>query len=192
MMVTCIPRAELWADQLNQARHVGRDEGRQGATATFPAPICRATANAGGPSLTFRLAKHPAATACGASPLDAPEEYSITIECGCMSTSGDAGIACLVQLVMVMIEQERTQSNDFIFMALFARMDNIAIAAAVSLLFALGLPGATAVLLLLGASPGVPIGPNLSASGNILPGYSVTWLGSLIGAAWAGFIGAIA
>src|SRR5262249_46349899 len=26
-------------------------------------------------------------------------------------------------------------------------------------------------------------------SGNILPGYSVTWLGSLIGAAWAGFIG---
>src|SRR5262249_16705625 len=83
MMVTCIPRAELWADQLNQARHVGRDEGRQGATATFPAPICRATANAGGPSLTFRLAKHPAATPCGASRLDAPEEYSITIECGC-------------------------------------------------------------------------------------------------------------
>jgi hypothetical protein len=75
---------------------------------------------------------------------------------------------------MVMIEQERTQSNDFVFMALFARMDNVAMAAAVSVLFALGLACATAVLLLLGAPPGVPIGPNLSALGNILPGYKVT------------------
>jgi len=93
---------------------------------------------------------------------------------------------------MVMIEQEQAQSNDFVFMALFARMDTVAMAAAVSLLFALALPGATAVLLLLGAPPGVPIGPNLSALGNILPGYSVTWLGSLIGAVWAGVIGAVA
>ena len=92
---------------------------------------------------------------------------------------------------MVMIEQERTQSNDFVFMALFARMDNIAMAAGVSVLFALGLACATAVLLLLGAPPGVPIGPNLSALGNILPGYQVTWFGALIGAAWASLIGAI-
>ncbi len=92
---------------------------------------------------------------------------------------------------MLMIEQERTQSNDFVFMALFARMDNIAMATAISVLFALGLACATAVLLLLGAPPGVPIGPNLSALGNILPGYKVTWLGILIGAAWAGLIGAI-
>ena len=90
-----------------------------------------------------------------------------------------------------MVEQERTQSNDFVFMALFARMDNVAMAAAVSVLFALGLACATAVLLLLGAPPGVPIGPNLSALGNILPGYKVTWLGALIGAAWASLIGAI-
>jgi hypothetical protein len=31
----------------------------------------------------------------------------------------------------------------------------------------------------------------LSALSNILPGYSVSWLGSLIGAAWAGVIGAV-
>jgi hypothetical protein len=66
---------------------------------------------------------------------------------------------------MMMIEQEQAQSNDFVFMALFARMDTVAMAAAVSLLFALGLPTATTVLLLLGAPPGVPIGPNLSALG---------------------------
>jgi hypothetical protein len=92
---------------------------------------------------------------------------------------------------MAMMEEEQTQSNEFAFMALFARMDNIAMAAAVSVLFALGLACATAVLLLRGAPAGVPIGPNLSALGNILPGYTVTWLGSLIGAAWAALIGAI-
>jgi hypothetical protein len=88
-------------------------------------------------------------------------------------------------------EKEWTQSDDFVFMALFARMDNVAMAVAVSVLFALGLACATVVLLLLGAPPGIPIGSNLSALGNILAGYSVTWPGSLIGAAWAGSIGAI-
>ena len=92
---------------------------------------------------------------------------------------------------MLMVEQERTQSNDFVFMALFARMDNIAMAAAVFVLFALGLACATAVLLAVGAPPGVPVGPNLSALRNIFPGYKVTWLGTLIGAGWAGLIGAI-
>ena len=93
---------------------------------------------------------------------------------------------------MVMIEREQAQSDDFVFMALFARMDNVAMAAAVSFLFALGLFCATAALLLLGAPRGVPIGPNLSALGNILPGYSVTWLGSLMGAVWGAVIGALA
>jgi hypothetical protein len=90
-----------------------------------------------------------------------------------------------------MIASEQAQSSDFVLMALFARMDNVAMAAAMSLLFVVGLPTATVVLLLLGAPPGVPIGPNLSALGNILPGYSVTWLGSLIGAFWGAVIGAV-
>ena len=75
-------------------------------------------------------------------------------------------------------------------MALFARMDPVAMAAAIAVLLALGLTGATAALLLQGAPPGVPIGTNLSTLGNILPGYSVSWMGSLKGAAWAAVIGA--
>jgi len=75
-------------------------------------------------------------------------------------------------------------------MALFARMDPVAMAAAIAVLFALGLTGATAALLLQGAPPGVPVGSNLSSLGNILPGYSVSWMGSLIGAAWGAAIGA--
>ena len=82
-------------------------------------------------------------------------------------------------------------SSYLTIMALFARMDTIAMSAAVSLFSALGLAMATAVLLLLGAPPGMPIGSNLSTLGNILPGYAVTWLGCLIGAAWAGLIGAV-
>ena len=66
------------------------------------------------------------------------------------------------------------QSEEFVFMALFARMDTVAMAAAIAILFALGLAGATVVLLLQGAPPGVAIGRNLSALGNILPGYSLS------------------
>ena len=110
-----------------------------------------------------------------------------------------AAIAGLVSIVMAIIDQEQAQidqeqaqSNDFMFMALFARMDTVAMAVAVSLLFALELAAATAVLILVGAPPGVPIGPNLSALGNILPGYSVTWFGCFIGAVWASIIGLVA
>jgi hypothetical protein len=52
-----------------------------------------------------------------------------------------------------MINKEQTLSNEFVFMALFARMDSVAMAAAVAVLFALALAGATAVLLLVGAPP---------------------------------------
>src|SRR5262249_55323172 len=57
-----------------------------------------------------------------------------------------AAIAGLVSIVMTiidqeqaLIDQEQSQSNDFMFMALFARMDTVAMAFAVSLLFALEL-----------------------------------------------------
>ena len=89
------------------------------------------------------------------------------------------------------VSQEQVQPDDLVFMALFARMDTVAMAAAIAILFALGLAGATVVLLLQGAPPGVAIGRNLSALGNILPGYSASWMGSLIGAAWVGVIGAV-
>ncbi len=86
--------------------------------------------------------------------------------------------------------RDRTFSSEDILMALFARMDSVAMSVALAILLALGLATATAVLLLT-ASPGAPVGPNLSALGNVLPGYSVTWAGTLIGAAWAALIGAI-
>lgn len=99
----------------------------------------------------------------------------------------------LGQLVIAMVIALRDQvdSDDLMLMALFARMDTVAMSIAVAAVFALGLALATAVLLVQGAPEGVPIGPNLSALGNILPGYSVTWPGVFVGAACAGVIGAI-
>jgi hypothetical protein len=86
--------------------------------------------------------------------------------------------------------RDQTFSSEDILMALFARMDSVAMSIALAILLSLGLAIATAVLLLT-ATPGVPVGPNLSALGNVLPGYSVTWPGCLIGAAWAALVGAI-
>jgi hypothetical protein len=94
-------------------------------------------------------------------------------------------------MAMAMALREEANSSELTLMAMFARMNTMAMAVAVAGVFAAGLALATAVLLVQGAPPGVPIGPNLSALGNIFPGYSVTWPGVLIGAFWAGLVGAL-
>ena len=86
--------------------------------------------------------------------------------------------------------RDQTFSSEDTLMALFARMDTFAMSVALGISLALGLAAGTAVLLLT-AAPGVPVGPNLSALGNILPGYSMTWLGCIVGVAWAALIGAV-
>src|ERR1700730_8823813 len=86
--------------------------------------------------------------------------------------------------------RNQTYSSEDVMMALFARMDTVAMSTALGISFAVGLAAATTVLLL-GATPGVPVGPHLSALGNILPGYRMTWLGCIAGAGWAGLIGAV-
>ena len=90
---------------------------------------------------------------------------------------------------MALDQQEQANSSDTMLRALFAR-NTVEMSIATSVVFALGLAAATAVLLVQGAYEGMPVGSHLSALGNILPGYSVTWLGALIGAGWASIIGA--
>ncbi|MFZ5610047.1 MAG: hypothetical protein ACOY99_10605 [Pseudomonadota bacterium] len=88
---------------------------------------------------------------------------------------------------------KRRQSDavQILLVALFARLDNVATAVAGAVVFALGLFLATAILLLKGAPPGVPVGQHLSDLGTFLPGYSVSWAGGAIGAVYAGIVGAI-
>ncbi len=82
-------------------------------------------------------------------------------------------------------------ANSLYVMSLFAKADLHAAAAGGAACGALVLFAVTAALLLQGAPPGYPIGPNLSALGTFLPGYSVTWPGALVGAAYGALTGAV-
>ena len=72
----------------------------------------------------------------------------------------------------------------------FARLDVPAFAAANAVIFAAALFALTLALVVKGAPPGVPVGPHLAALGAYFPGYTVTWGGAFIGAAYAGVVGA--
>lgn len=73
--------------------------------------------------------------------------------------------------------------------AAFARLDPVALGAALGLLLGLGLFVATAFLLLKGAPPGEHIGPHLGLLSQFLPLYSVSWSGGVLGLVEAFIIG---
>ena len=78
-----------------------------------------------------------------------------------------------------------------LLMSAFARIDSVAMAAAMGLVLGIGLFLATAILLIKGGPAGVPVGANLSGLGTFLSGYSVSWVGSIVGAVYAVAIGAV-
>lgn len=85
--------------------------------------------------------------------------------------------------------RSKPDRGELIARAAFARLDVVALAAAMGCVFALGLWLATAMLLMKNTPPGIPVGPHLALLANFLPGYSVSWIGSLLGALYAFFIG---
>ena len=85
--------------------------------------------------------------------------------------------------------RSKPDRGDLIARAAFARLDAVALAVAMGCVFALGLWFATVMLLLKDTPPGVPIGPNLALLANYLPGYSVSWIGSLLGGFYGFLIG---
>ncbi len=78
-----------------------------------------------------------------------------------------------------------------ILSAVFAKMDVPAMTVAAGVLCSILLFLATAVLLLQNVPEGYPVGPHLATLGDYLPGYEVTWRGSLYGALYGFLIGAI-
>ena len=77
--------------------------------------------------------------------------------------------------------KEPSAQDRAVLSAVFAKMDVVAMLVACGALCALGLFLVTAVLLLQDVPDGHPIGPRLSALGDYLPGYSVSWSGALAG-----------
>jgi hypothetical protein len=78
-----------------------------------------------------------------------------------------------------------------ILAAVFAKMDVPAMTVAAGVLCSLLLFLATATLLLQTVPEGFPVGPHLSALGEYLPGYEVSWPGSLVGAFYGFLLGAV-
>jgi hypothetical protein len=72
----------------------------------------------------------------------------------------------------------------------FARLDRRAFALASALVFGAGIAVLTATIVLKGAAPGTAVGPNLAHLAFYFPGYTVSYAGALIGAAYAGAAGA--
>jgi hypothetical protein len=86
--------------------------------------------------------------------------------------------------------QAQRESDQVLLMAVFARIDNVALSVAFAVVGAAGLALATTVLLIAGPSATGLLGPNLSALATFLPGYDVTWFGAVVGAAYGGLMGA--
>lgn len=91
-----------------------------------------------------------------------------------------------------MVQMARSgDRSELIVMAAFARIHALALAVATGCMTALALWGSTALLLIKGALPGYHIGTHLALMSNYLPGYAVTWHGSIFGMMYgfvAGFV----
>jgi hypothetical protein len=82
-------------------------------------------------------------------------------------------------------------SVDQLTLNLFARFDTLAFALASACVAALIMFLATASLLVIGPAAGRPLGTHLSAFATFWPGYSVSWVGALVGTIYAGLIGGL-
>ncbi len=87
--------------------------------------------------------------------------------------------------------QEPRDIDKAVLMVAFARMDAVALSVAMGCVAALMLFSATAILLIKGAPPGMHVGPHLGLLAIYLPGYSVSWGGGIVGAIYAGIVGAV-
>tara|TARA_R110002072_G_scaffold83915_1_gene190219 strand:+ start:8434 stop:8784 length:351 start_codon:yes stop_codon:yes gene_type:complete len=87
---------------------------------------------------------------------------------------------------------KRQVKDHQILSAVFAKMDVPAMTFSAGILGSLVLFLATAVLLLQSVPADYPVGAHLSALADYLPGYNVSWSGTIIGALYGFLVGAIA
>ena len=82
--------------------------------------------------------------------------------------------------------------RDAIIMWALAKLDVVAFVAASAAVAGAALLMLTLGLVLKGAPPGIPVGPNLAELAVVFPGYSVSAVGALIGGAYASVVGGAA
>jgi hypothetical protein len=82
-----------------------------------------------------------------------------------------------------------SRRTDELLVQTFAKIDAIALGLSCGVVCGIGLLAATVILLIKG---GDRIGPNLSLLSQYFPGYTVTWVGSIIGFAYGLVTGFVA
>lgn len=90
----------------------------------------------------------------------------------------------------MVVQKPLVRSDQAVLMAAFGRVDVVALAVAMGTVCAVVLFLLTVTLVLKGAPSGMRVGPHLALLGIYLPGYSVSWGGSVIGSVYAWIIGA--
>jgi hypothetical protein len=83
----------------------------------------------------------------------------------------------------------RRDRSESLVQATFGRLDVVALGCALGVLAAVLLWGATAILLVHGAPPGVEVGSHLGLLSHFLPFYAVSWAGSFLGVGYGFIIG---
>ncbi len=86
-------------------------------------------------------------------------------------------------------QRPRADTGRTMLLALFARIDTVAMTVSTGAVIGLVMFLATAVLLLQGAPPDRAIGTNLSALSTFMPGFEVSWIGGLAGAVYGFIVG---
>lgn len=82
-----------------------------------------------------------------------------------------------------------SSADGVILNAVFAKVDKTAFSLASGVVFFVIMFVLTAILILKGATPTTLIGPNMQSLSFYLPGYSLTWIGNLVGSTYIGVIG---
>jgi hypothetical protein len=81
--------------------------------------------------------------------------------------------------------------GELIVRAAFASFDVVALAVALGCVCAIVLWMATVILLVKGAPEGISVGPHLALLAHFLPGYNVSWTGSVLGLVYGFVIGVV-
>jgi hypothetical protein len=82
--------------------------------------------------------------------------------------------------------------NEYIVLnAIFAKIDKTAFALASGLIYFLGMFVITAIIICKSTTPDMLLESNLQSLSYYLPGYSLTWVGNIIGSIYLGIIGAL-
>ena len=102
------------------------------------------------------------------------------------STPVNAGDRMVPARVQVTVEEPLMEDEEKLIEIVFARLDSVAMGAAVGTVSGLVIFLATAILVLKG---GPVVGPKLALLGNFLYGFDVTWSGALVGLLEGGMLG---